>query len=110
MEVSRHRRARWKEGASVITKRADTSPKTYLTKCEVPVEKSELDYIEEIDRKKELIAKRKQDERYTSERILEALEAAPTREDKVEILRRAIQYVPWNQLQYACRNATRGRR
>ncbi len=73
-------------------------------------EKSELEYIEEIDTKKESIAKRKQDERYTSEAILQAIEATPTREEKVEILRRAIQYVPWNQLQYTRRNATRSRR
>jgi len=30
----------------------DSGPKTYLTKREAPVEKSELDYIEEIDRKR----------------------------------------------------------
>jgi len=93
----------------VLTNRDTNEPKTLL-RPEPMREKSELDYIEEIDAKKESIAKRKQDERYTSEAILQAIEAAATREEKVEILRRAIQYVPWNQLQYARRNATRGKR
>lgn len=92
----------------MLTNRDTNEPKTLL-RPEPMREKSELDYIEEMDAKKASIAKRKEDERYTSEAILQAIEAVATREEKVEILRRAIQYVPWNQLQYARRNATRSR-
>lgn len=93
----------------MLTNRDTNEPKTLL-RPEPMREKSELDYIEEIDTKKASIAKRKQDEQYTSEAILQAIETAETREEKVQVLRRAIQYVPWNQLQYARRNATRERR
>jgi len=70
-----------------------------------PVEKSEQDYIDDIDRKKQAIAKRKQDERFTAEQIERRLSEAKTREERVEVLRRALQYVPWDSLAYAKRRA-----
>jgi len=72
---------------------------------EVRPVKSEQDCIDDIDRKKQAIAKRKQDERFTAEQIERRLSEAKTREERVEVLRRALQYVPWDSLAYAKRRA-----
>lgn len=84
----------------------DHRPKVLLKpESEFRPVKSERDYIDDIDRKKQAIAKRKQDERFTAEQIERRLTEAKTREERVEVLRRALQYVPWDSLAYAKRRA-----
>lgn len=72
--------------------------------------KTDSEWIEEIESKKASLQKRRGDEVFIASEIEVALSQAKTRDDRVEILRRVLQYVPWGSLQYAKRNATRVRR